>query len=89
MSHEIRTPMNGVLGMAELALDAPLPPPQRDQLQTIRASAESLLVIIDDILDFSKIEAGRMTIEPVPTSLAMLAQDDGRSRSSCAPARRG
>ena len=74
MSHEIRTPMNGVLGMAELALDAPLPSPQREQLQTIRGSAESLLVIIDDILDFSKIEAGHMQIEPVPTSLAMLAK---------------
>ena len=60
MSHEIRTPMNGVLGMVELALDTPMPPPLRDQLATIRTSAESLLTIIDDILDFSKIEAGEL-----------------------------
>ena len=74
MSHEIRTPMNGVLGMVEVALDAALPEAQRAQLQTIRGSAESLLVIIDDILDFSKIEAGALTVDPVPLALAPLAR---------------
>jgi signal transduction histidine kinase/CheY-like chemotaxis protein len=74
MSHELRTPMNGVLGMVELALDGQMPPAQRDQLQTVRGSAESLLLIIDDILDFSKIEAGQMSIDPKPTSLATLAR---------------
>jgi CheY-like chemotaxis protein len=51
-----------------------MPATQRAQLQTIRGSAESLLVIIDDILDFSKIEAGQLAVEPVPTSLATLAR---------------
>jgi CheY-like chemotaxis protein len=49
MSHEIRTPMNGIIGMTDLALMTPLSGTQRDYLQTVRESAESLLVIINDI----------------------------------------
>ncbi len=69
MSHEIRTPMNGVIGMTEAVLDGNLPVKQRENIQVIRQSAKSLMVILNDILDISKIEAGKMTLETRPFNL--------------------
>ncbi len=69
MSHEIRTPMNAILGFSELLQNDLRDPKHRQYLQSIRASAGSLLLLINDILDMSKIEAGVMELRPEPTDL--------------------
>ena len=66
MSHEIRTPMNAIIGMTSLMLDFSLNDTQQDYLNTIRASSETLLIIINDILDLSKIESGKLELENQP-----------------------
>jgi PAS domain S-box-containing protein len=60
VSHELRTPLNGVVGTLDLIEDSPLAPDQARWAAIARASAESLIAIVDDLLDLAKLEAGKL-----------------------------
>ena len=64
MSHELRTPLNGMLGLGQALRAGPLSAEQREQVDLILDSGDTLLVLLNDILDLSKIEAGKLEIAP-------------------------
>jgi PAS domain S-box-containing protein len=74
MSHEIRTPLNGVLGMAQAMAAGDLTAQQRERLDVIRQSGETLLAILNDVLDLSKIEAGKLELEDGEFDIGDLAR---------------
>ncbi len=70
MSHEIRTPMNAIIGFTKVVLNTELSTKQKEYLNAIKMSGDSLIVLINDILDLAKVDAGKMIFEKIPFKLA-------------------
>ena len=85
MSHEIRTPINGIMGMTDLALATDISEEQREYLEIVKASADSLLLIVNDIMDFSQMESDKLTLEEMPFRISgiigRVGKDFGAARA--------
>ncbi len=79
LSHELRTPMVGILGMTELALDTDLTNEQREYIEAVRYSSNSLLEMIGQVLDASKLTNGKLQLNPQPASLREMVKQTIRS----------
>ncbi|EIJ42166.1 putative ATPase [Beggiatoa alba B18LD] len=75
MSHEIRTPMNAIVGITNILDETPLNEEQKEYLNIIRTSSNTLLTLINDILDFSKIEANKLILEKREFDLRVCVED--------------
>ncbi|NNE91989.1 MAG: response regulator [Verrucomicrobiales bacterium] len=75
MSHEIRTPMNGIIGTTSLLFETELSGEQKELVQIMRSSGQSLVHLINDVLDFSKLESDKMELEAAPVDVRELIEE--------------
>ncbi|WP_374600025.1 response regulator [Brevundimonas sp.] len=75
MSHEIRTPLNGVIGVAQALARTDLSDQQKEMLQLIQSSGQTLQVLLSDILDLARVESGRLELTPEPFDLGRAVRE--------------
>jgi len=65
IAHEFRAPLTAIKGYASFLQDSDvLPSEERRYADTIRESAERLVLLVNDFLEVARIQSGKMNIEP-------------------------
>jgi signal transduction histidine kinase len=82
VSYELRSPLTNIIGFVHLLADpatGPLAEKQREYLDYITVSTDTLLALINNILDLATIDAGRMQLNlgPVDIRETMAAAAEG------------
>lgn len=72
MSHEIRTPMNAVIGLTHILQTTKLDAKQKQCVDVLQSSSESLMMLINDLLDIDKMEALDIELEHAPFSMTAV-----------------
>lgn len=75
MSHEIRTPLNGVIGLAQALSKTDLTPVQREMLDLMQSSGQTLQTLLGDILDLARVESGKLELTEDAFHLAAAARE--------------
>ncbi|GAB2773952.1 response regulator [Salinimicrobium soli] len=63
VSHELRTPLYGVVGLTSLLLEDNKNEKQREDLKSLKFSADYLLALINDVLQMNKMESNLVHLE--------------------------
>lgn len=79
VSHELRTPLYGVIGLASILLEDTTNTSNKEDLKSLKFSADYLLALINDVLLVNKMDANGITLEKTSYRLSSLAKSITRS----------
>ena len=78
VSHELRTPLYGVIGLASILLEDKTSKNKED-LKSLKFSADYLLALINDVLLLNKMDANGVILEKTAYRLSSLTKSITRS----------